>query len=277
MKSAGMAGDPSYADLARPPLPVQRIRDAALRVPPWRELHVLAEAGSTSDVVATAARAGQPEGLVVVAEQQTGGRGRLGREWVSPPRAGLTFSVLLRPAAPADRWPTLPLLAGVALARALGERTGLDVRLKWPNDLLVADRKLGGILAEVAGGAVVVGIGVNVSTTAEELPGPPATSVAIELAGEPADRTPLLLAALRHLGPLYEEWQRVDGAPDAVLPAYRELCATLGRDVRVTMPAGVDVVGVADSVDDDGCLVVRRPDGSATAVSAGDVVHVRPE
>lgn len=272
-----MTGRPSYADLDRPPLPARRLRAAAQRVAPWRELHVLGEVTSTSDVVAAAARAGEPEGLVVVAEQQAGGRGRLGRTWASPPRAGLTFSVLLRPTAPMERWTLLPLLAGVATALAIAERTGIEVRLKWPNDLVVDGRKIGGILAEVTGGAVVVGIGINVTTAADELPGPGATSIALEQGTSGStDRTPLLLAMLRELGPRYLAWQAAGGAAALVVPDFRQLCATVGRDVLVTMPGGDDVTGTATGVDDDGRLVVRRPDGSTLAVSAGDVVHVRP-
>jgi len=271
-----MSGQPSYADLGRPPLPARRLRGAVLRTPPWRELHVLNEVTSTSDVVAAAARAGEPEGLVVVAEAQSGGRGRLGRHWVSPPRAGLTLSVLLRPTVPADQWPTLPLLAGLATSTALRERTGLDVVLKWPNDLLVEGRKLGGILAEAPGGAVVVGIGVNVTTSAAELPGPEATSVALEDAGDgSADRVPLLLAILRELGPRYLDWS-ADGGVAATLAAYRERCDTVGREVRVSLPGGAYLRGVATGVDEVGRLVVCRDDGSEISVSAGDVVHVRP-
>ncbi len=276
VKSAGMTGEPSYADLERPPLSARALRSAATRVAPWREVHVLAEVSSTNDVASTAGRGGEAEGLVVVAEQQTGGRGRLGREWVSPPRAGLTFSVLLRPTAPAEKWPLLPLLVGVAVARAVRERTGVAVDLKWPNDLLVDGRKIGGILAEVAGAAVVIGIGLNVSTTADELPGPEATSVSLEVGpGESADRMPLLLAILRELGPRYLAWQDAGGG-GSVVADFRALCDTVGREVRVALPGGAVIVGTATGIDDDGRLLVRAADGAVTSVSAGDVVHVRP-
>lgn len=278
MEIAGTGGRPSYADLDRPPLAARGLRAAALRVPPWRELHVLGEVRSTNDVVAAAARAGAAEGLVVVAESQTGGRGRLGRGWVSPPRAGLTFSVLVRPPVVPDRWSLLPLLVGVAAARAVAERTALDVRLKWPNDLLVEDRKLGGLLAEVVGDAVVVGIGLNVATRRDELPRTDATSVAVEIAeGEAADRAPLLLALLRAIGPAYLEWVAADGSPAALLDRYRAACASIGRRVHVSLPAGADVWGEAVDVDQHGRLVVRRDDGTLRSFSAGDVTHATLE
>ena len=175
-----MAASP-YSDLDRPPLSARALT-RALVVPGslWSKLDVRTETGSTNADAAEAARQGAAEGLVVVAESQVAGRGRRDRHWVSPPRAGLTLSVLLRPiAANAERgWAPVPigsigwlsLLAGVALREAVTRVTGVDAALKWPNDLLVHDRKCAGILAEVAGSAVVVGIGLNVSTQAGELP-----------------------------------------------------------------------------------------------------------
>ncbi len=152
----------------------------------WRAVEVTAATGSTNADLLDRAAAGAPEGVVLAAEEQRAGRGRLGRVWVSPPRAALTFSLLVRPhaIAPARRgW--LPLLAGVAVAAAVRAVAGVDARLKWPNDVLAGPAKLGGILAEAAGDAVVVGIGLNVSTepvrAAAARPGPrrpglPATS-----------------------------------------------------------------------------------------------------
>ena len=159
-------------DAERPPLDSvaltkQVVRPGGL----WSEVLVVARTGSTNTDCAARARAGAPEGLVLAAEEQAAGRGRLGRTWLSPPRAALTFSVLLRPAGvpPAQRgW--LPLLAGVATATAVRHVSGLDARLKWPNDLLIGPRKLAGILAEQSGDAVIVGIGVNVSAARAELP-----------------------------------------------------------------------------------------------------------
>jgi BirA family biotin operon repressor/biotin-[acetyl-CoA-carboxylase] ligase len=255
--------DPSpYGDLDRPPLRTPALQ-RALQPDGWR-LQVLQETASTNAVVAARARAGEPAGLVVVAEAQTAGRGRLDRSWVSPPRAGLTFSVLLRPDLPPAQWPWLPLWAGLAVATALRERAEVEAELKWPNDVLVQGRKLCGILAEVPeSGAVVLGIGLNVTTAAEELPHAQATS--LRLAGaRTTDRDTVLRAVLRSLRTVLDD-------PSAARAAYRERCSTLGRRVRVDLPADRSVEGIAEAVDDDGRLVV---DG--TAYGAGDVVHLRP-
>ncbi len=233
---------------------------------------MVAQTGSTNADVAAAARAGAVTGLVVVAEHQSAGRGRLDRSWVSPPRAGLTFSMLFRPPPPAGRWSLLPLLVATATAQALVEQTGVDVRLKWPNDLIVGDRKLAGVLAEVAGDAVVVGLGLNVSTRPAELPRPDATALALE-AEEPVDRLPVLRAVLRRVGTAYEQWVAAGTAAAAVLPAYRTWCATLGRTVTATRPDGSTAHGVAIAVDDTGRLVLDTAAGSEV-LSAGDVVHI---
>jgi BirA family biotin operon repressor/biotin-[acetyl-CoA-carboxylase] ligase len=244
-----------YEDLDRPPLRTAALT-RALAPEGWR-VEVLAEAASTNAVVAERALAGDPEGLVVVAEQQTAGRGRLDRTWVSPPRAGLTFSVLLRPAM-VTGW--LPLLTGLAVARALRARAGVQAVLKWPNDVLVDELKVCGVLAEVpAPGAVVVGIGLNVTTRRDELPVETATSLA--LAGATTtDRDTLLRAVLRELRLVLAEEPHEE---------YRDLCSTLGRQVRVELPSG-PVTGRAETVDGTGRLVV---DGAA--YGAGDVVHLR--
>jgi BirA family biotin operon repressor/biotin-[acetyl-CoA-carboxylase] ligase len=230
-------------------------------------VELVQETGSTNDDLAEAAAqqpAQWPDLSVLTAEVQRAGRGRLDRSWVSPPRAGLTFSVLLRPDLPPGQWPWLPLWTGLAVATALRERAEVAAELKWPNDVLVADRKLCGILAEVPEpGAVVLGVGLNVTTTAEELPHPQATS--LRLAGaRTTDRDTVLRAVLRALTTVLDD-------PAGARTAYRERCSTLGRRVRVELPADRAVEGVAEAVDDDGRLVV---DG--VAYGAGDVVHLRP-
>ena len=250
-----------YGDLDRPPLR-QTALARALAADGWH-VEVVEEVSSTNAVVADRARAGEPAGLVVVAEQQTAGRGRLDRSWVSPPRAGLTFSALLRPTLAPARWGWLPLLAGVAVARTLRDRADLDAVLKWPNDVLVDGRKVCGVLTEVADAtAVVVGIGLNVTTRADELPHDQATSVGAA-GGATTDRDTLLRAVLRQLTAVLAE--------DDPAASYRGLCSTIGQPVRLDLPAGRSVTGTADTVDDDGRLVV---DGVAYA--AGDVVHLRP-
>lgn len=243
----------------------------------WTSVTVLPSTGSTNaDLVA----AGGPEGQVLAAEEQTAGRGRLGREWVSEPGAALTFSVLLRPGnvPPAQRgW--LPLLAGVAVARSVRAVSGLAAVLKWPNDVLVGGRKLCGILAEQsADGAVVIGMGINVSTTAGGLPARPgalpATSIAIE--GGKASRQQLLAEILRHLERSYVPFRdNPDPESTGLLEEYRTLCSTLGQQVRAELPAGHSVTGEAADVDTAGRLLIRAG-GADTPVSAGDIVHLRP-
>jgi BirA family biotin operon repressor/biotin-[acetyl-CoA-carboxylase] ligase len=250
-----------YDDLDRPPLRAAALT-RALAPDGWR-VEVMDRATSTNAVVAERVRSGEPAGLVVVAEEQSAGRGRLDRVWVSPPRAGLTFSLLLRPSSPPSEWPWLPLLAGLAVARALRSRAGVPAVLKWPNDVLVEGRKVCGLLAEAVAGGLVVGIGLNVTTRPGELPHPEATS--LELAGaRTTDRDTLLRAVLR-------EVTEAMGDVAAAKAGYRELCSTVGAVVRIELPGDTSVEGLADAVDDDGRLVV---DG--TAYGVGDVVHLRP-
>jgi BirA family biotin operon repressor/biotin-[acetyl-CoA-carboxylase] ligase len=238
---------------------------------------VVDESPSTNAYVAERARAGEPAGLVVVAEHQSAGRGRLSRSWVTPPKTALTFSLLVAPdRVPVARWPWLPLLTGLAVVDAVRGTAGLPVTLKWPNDVLVADRKLAGILSERIerpGGAVaVVGVGLNVSSTRDDLPVPTATSLALE--GRPqADRGDLLVSLLESFTRWYDGWLAAEGR--GVREPYVAACSTVGRDVRVDLPDGHSVSGVAEGVDDAGRLLVG--DGRRVhALGAGDVVHVRP-
>jgi BirA family transcriptional regulator, biotin operon repressor / biotin---[acetyl-CoA-carboxylase] ligase len=258
---------------------------------------------------------------VLAAEQQSAGRGRLGRAWISPPRAALTFSVLLRPAAvPRARLGWLPLLAGVAVAAAVRAVAGVDAQLKWPNDVLAGPgnalaggsargvrgggaspqgdlgglvppegdastfvplRKLGGILAEASGEAVVVGIGVNVSTEPTELPPPgpgalAATSLRLEGAAS-LDRERLLAEILAGLERRYLAWCQVFGDTErsGLRAEYTGLCATLGRRVRVELPGGRLLDGLAAGIDADGRLLVSVPPDADLPVAAGDIVHLR--
>jgi BirA family biotin operon repressor/biotin-[acetyl-CoA-carboxylase] ligase len=267
-----------FDDLDRPPLREASLAHGLVRPDGlWHEILVAGETGSTNADLVAAANRGAPEGTVLVAEAQTAGRGRLGRSWVAPTRSGLTFSVLLRPApVPADLWGWLPQLLGLSAAKATYDVTDVDVRLKWPNDLLAPDgRKLGGVLAERAGDAVVIGLGLNVSTRADELPVPTATSLA--LAGAPvADRDTLLRAILRELADRYAGWRLAGGDAEAsgLHAAYVSSCATVGQTVRVELPGGKAVTGAAVGIDPRGHLIVADEHGPQ-ALSAGDVVHVR--
>jgi BirA family transcriptional regulator, biotin operon repressor / biotin---[acetyl-CoA-carboxylase] ligase len=247
----------------------------------WADVRVVGETGSTNADVAAAARAGAPEGLVIAAELQTAGRGRSDRTWQAPLRSGLAVSVLLRPPVPRETWGWLPLLAGVAVVGPVAALSGLDLGLKWPNDVLVeSERKLAGVLAEVVEDAVVLGLGLNVSLRRAELPVPTATSLALE-ESEMLDRDPVVRAVLRELARRYRGFVTAGGDPDGpteetgLRSAYRSACVTLGRAVRVELPGGREVSGEAVDIDRSGRLLVRAEDGTTNALAAGDVAHVR--
>jgi len=289
--SPGAGARARWQRLDRPPLDAAALR-AALTPPsgPFARVDVAREVASTNaDVVAAAAGPdwpGWPDLSVLTAEHQRAGRGRLDRGWTTPPHAALTTSVLLRPGVPVARWSWIPLLAGVTLTETLRTVAGVQAELKWPNDVLATEpdgddvaRKVAGVLTEVVptpdGSAVVVGTGLNVSQRRGELPGPAATSLLLAGA-RTLDRDTLLRATLRALAAGYREW--VDAGGDAVAcglaARVRETCSTIGAGVRIELPGGADLTGVADGVDDEGRLLVDT--GSrVTAVAAGDVVHVR--
>jgi BirA family biotin operon repressor/biotin-[acetyl-CoA-carboxylase] ligase len=255
-------------------------------------LTVLPETGSTNDVLVAEASAGSlPDFSVVVTGSQTAGRGRLGRVWVAPPGASLAVSVLLRPVLPGGQplevshfgW--LPLLAGMAMTRAVQtlvepERVGL----KWPNDVQVDGLKIAGLLAELlpAGDAVVMGAGLNLSLTREQLP--TAVSTSLALAGATLEGDELadaaLSAYLTSLRALYTDFVRLGADPLAsgVGEQLAEMCTTIGQEVKVELPGAPDLLGTAVGIDGAGRLRVRRSsDGQVTAVAAGDVTHLRYE
>jgi BirA family transcriptional regulator, biotin operon repressor / biotin---[acetyl-CoA-carboxylase] ligase len=268
--------------------------------PIGREIRWFETMTSTSEWAHSLAEGGVAEGTVIVADKQTAGRGRLGREWASPP-GGLWFSVILRPRIPVDHMPLIGLAACVAVARGIMETTGLRARLKWPNDVLVEGRKVAGLLLETGplgaalrddvvgrtpaasgppaprSGWLILGIGINANVAPEALPSRlqyPATSLQAAL-GRPMERGRLLRAVLAPFGREYAELHKAGGA--GVLRRWRAWSETLGRFVRVAVasPAGGEqpvIDGVAYDVDDTGALLVRARDGSEERVVAGDVV-----
>jgi BirA family biotin operon repressor/biotin-[acetyl-CoA-carboxylase] ligase len=295
----------------RPVLDAARL-NIALGSPPglWREVRVVEETGSTNADLLAQARSGAGEGLVLVAEAQTSGRGRMGRRWISPPRRSLTFSVLLRPAVPAGLLGWLPLLAGVAVASALQQTAGVDARLKWPNDVLVDGAKIAGILAERWTNAVVIGTGINVLQHRGELPVPTATSLLVAQGAGPAGaagpavargagpveaweagpagapgpgagadmRERLLTAVLDELARWYNAWldqpQPGDADGCGLRAEYLRRSGTVGSAVTVMLPGGQNLTGMAAGIDAAGRLEIRTPAG-LVQVSAGDVVHLR--
>ncbi|WGL51546.1 biotin--[acetyl-CoA-carboxylase] ligase [Nocardioides sp. BP30] len=248
----------------------------ATLAPTWR-IEVLPETPSTNAVCADRARTGEAEGLVVTTEHQYAGRGRLDRVWEMPPRSALAVSVLLRPELPAARWPWLPLMTGVAVARVV------EGRVKWPNDLLMGPqhKKVCGILVEridtEKGPAAIVGIGLNTSLTVDELPVPTATSLSIERGGAPVDRTEVLT---RLLGELSAAYALLVEDPQRLAAEYVARSATLGQRVRAELPGDRELTGTATGIDEFGRLLLDVDGdrgGQPTAVGAGDIVHLRPE
>lgn len=240
---------------------------------------LLPAAGSTNAVAAE-----DPEpGTIVVADHQTAGRGRLDRQWETPPGTALTFSAVVDPDLADQDWPLLPLATALAVADGVRRAADVDPRLKWPNDLLLDDdaapdgpgeRKFAGILLERVPNPVdasrplaIIGVGINVGMTREQLPVPTATSLAV--VGAAVDRTELFGAVVHALSTVLAELAR---DPASVLDRYRGACTTVGRHVEVHLPDGEVFRGRAENIDERGRLVV---DGHA--VGAGDVVHVRPD
>ena len=274
----------SEARWSREPLEALSVRRWLAHYPPapgekpWPEPRLLATTGSTNTELAAVLAGGRvPEGTCVVAEHQSAGKGRQGRVWESPAGAGLWLSVVIDIAAvaPVHRG-LLPLAAGLAIADALSEITGLEVMLKWPNDIVIdglaregspGPRKLGGVLIEAADQAIV-GCGVNVSGAVTELPTPQATSLFLE-GSPPVDRGRLLAAELSHLRRRVTQWRAGLG----LIGDYRERCLSLGHSVQVMLPGGEILVGVATAISPDGQLVVTDSQGNSRSVAAGDVIH----
>jgi BirA family biotin operon repressor/biotin-[acetyl-CoA-carboxylase] ligase len=266
------------------PLSAHAIQQALTTTALGRTLHVLDLTASTNTLAVRLAQEDAPHGTVVVAEAQSAGRGRLGRPWFSPPGKNLYCSVLLRTPVPRERlgrWLSwTPLIAALAAAHAIEADAGLSPSVKWPNDVLLGSRKVGGVLCESGdlGSAipyVVVGLGLNVNIQADEFPDELreiATSLAAE-AQRPFDRVTLLAAFLSALEVRYEAYGA--GRETVIYREYVARCATLGRQVRVDRAGAAPVVGQAASVGADGSLRVIREDGSPLDIHAGDVIHLR--
>jgi BirA family biotin operon repressor/biotin-[acetyl-CoA-carboxylase] ligase len=243
-------------------------------------VHLHRELESTNLTAQQLAQEGAAEGTVVLAERQRRGRGRRGRSWHSPTGVGIYCSIILRPVIAPSGAQLVTLTAAVALARAIASVTGLSPRIKWPNDLLIRERKVAGILTESRGGPdrldyLVVGVGVNANHTAadfqEELRAG-ATSLRLEL-GLPVQREALVSRLFSELEGLYEKLQQGESA--LILRQWRSLSRTLGQRVLVSLGKGT-IEGIAVDVNEGGALVVRRDDGSPAFIQSGDLVHLRP-
>ncbi|BBY32708.1 biotin--[acetyl-CoA-carboxylase] ligase [Mycolicibacter minnesotensis] len=261
----------------RPALDAAALRAALIGPAAWRAVDVVAETGSTNaDLLARSAKGDDIDGAVLLAEHQTAGRGRHGRHWSAPVRSQLALSVgVAADTVPTAGWGWLTLATGVAVADAIAEVSGIEVGLKWPNDVMAGDGKLAGILAEVAAPQqrIVVGLGLNVTMTAQEAPDPAAVSLA--MLGSPViDRNIWAGAVLRHLADRIAAWRAAGGADDALVSDYRRHSCTLGAQVRADIPGDHQVLGLAEAIDDTGRLVINTGDSTVT-VSAGDVTRLR--
>ena len=245
---------------------------------PWRRLDVVETTGSTNaDLLARHGAGEAINGAVLIAEHQSAGRGRNGRAWSTPPRSQIAMSVgIAARGVPSAAWGWIPLMTGVAVVDAVRATAGVDAKLKWPNDVLVGEGKLAGILAEVAAPdpVIVVGLGLNVTLTADEAPDPRATSLQM-LGSTMLDRSALLGAVLAELSVRIDRRLLASG-PDALLVEdYRRLSSTLGTRVRATLPGDREIVGIATDLDDSGQLSIDTGEQTVT-VSAGDITHLRP-
>lgn len=245
------------------------------------EIVFLDKTSSTNDVAMGLAQAGSPHGTVVIADAQLKGRGRRGRRWASPPGRNIYLSVILRPRLHPRHSPVLTLAAAVAAAGALRERTGAEVSIKWPNDLVAAGKKIGGILLETRSEPdrvlhAVLGIGVNVNSQPADFPPevrPMATSILMET-GRRHGRGPLIAAILKALAGALSGLERAS-ARAALMERWKGLSCTLGRQVRV-VAAGEVLTGLALDIDSGGRLVLRAADGSLKTINAGDLEMLRP-
>lgn len=240
-----------------------------------REIQVFENTTSTNDLVTRLGQDGAPEGVVVYAESQSQGRGRLGRQWLSLPRKGLWFSVLLRPRLSPQSATQLTVAAATALARAIESETGLAPEIKWPNDILIGGKKVAGILTELTAEldhvkSVVLGIGIDVNQEVREFPEELracATSLRIET-GRPVNRAGLAVSLLRELDRTYQ--LILTGQFDAVAEEWQRRCGTVGREVAIRMGDRV-IRGRAESLDSDGALLLRDPYGRLERIIGGDV------
>lgn len=287
--------------LTRPPLDLEALQRRLVAVG-YNHVELTDVTGSTSTDLADRIRSGEdlPDMSVLMAEYQSAGRGRKGRSFEAPPRSQIICSVLVRvPEVPVEQISLLPLLTGLSIAEGIqGVTEGrLPVRLKWPNDVVLQGRKMVGILVEAAQvtphPAIILGFGINYDLQREELPVSHATSIGLELAGvdsgdpsvhadfgaDAAPRTPprldVAVAVLTQLKLNLDRWRGLGGAPQTILPRYRELSATLGQKVKAYLPGDTVIEGEAIDIDNDGELILSH-DGTRTTVRAGEIVHLRP-
>ena len=245
----------------------------------WSSLDLVESVGSSNTVLAERVREGTAgAGTVLVVEEQTAGRGRRDRGWVAPRYSSAMLSLVVEPTTDSAAGGWLPLISALAVTDALASTAFVEATIKWPNDVVVGESKIGGILSEVVqtanGSAVVVGMGVTVDQGAGELPSADATSV--RLTGSEVDRSTLVVSCLTAWERWYRAWEGESGSAGSVMAAYEQRSSTLGRAVRAHLPDGAEVAGMARRLDDHGHLVIDI-EGDEQVVAAADVVHLRPD
>jgi BirA family biotin operon repressor/biotin-[acetyl-CoA-carboxylase] ligase len=240
-----------------------------------RDIQVFQETTSTNDVIEKLARDGVREGVVVFAESQTKGRGRLGRKWISPAQKGLWFSILLRPHLRPPEATRLTVAAGTALRRGLSRVTGLDVKIKWPNDILLSGKKVAGVLTEMSAEVdrvkyIVLGIGLDVNVNASDFPAEVrkiATSLKAEL-GRPLARAEVAVALLEELD---TDYRRVcDNKFGEIAEEWEANCGTIGQRVVISM-GDRKIAGRAEALGEEGALLLRTEHGRLERITGGDV------
>jgi BirA family biotin operon repressor/biotin-[acetyl-CoA-carboxylase] ligase len=226
--------------------------------------------GSTNSRAAELAAQGAPEGVIVMARQQTAGRGRQGRVWVTPPDAGIAFSVILRPTIPLTRLPLVTLATGTAVARAIESSVGVRVGLKWVNDLVLGGRKLGGILAEMPSQALIIGIGINLRFREDDVPDELKDKIEWleRVVGKPVDPNLVVLALTHRLEKAYQAL--LAGKIEEIVSDWKSYSVTIGQDIE-SQNGGQTIRGRAIDITTSGALVVELEDGSTTELHAGEI------
>lgn len=229
---------------------------------------------STNSRAAVLAREGAPAGSLIVARQQTAGRGRQGRTWISPPDAGIAMSILLRPEIPLTRLPLITLATGVAVAQAVEALCGIQLGLKWVNDLTAGGKKVGGILAEMPGQALVIGIGINLRLDEGNIPDDLKNRIdwLENLAGRPLEPSLLVAEICRFLERQY--FSLLEGKSQAIIDSWKHYSVTLGKEVMVVSPTGDsarNISGRAADIAESGALLIEKTDGTRVELSAGEI------
>lgn len=244
----------------------------------WGEVFLFEEIDSTNTKGMDLAREGAPEGTIILAETQRKGKGRLGRTWISPPAVNIYLSIIMRPDIPPSQAPFMTLMASVAAASAIRKAMGIPAFIKWPNDIILGEKKVGGILTEMRSGIdridfIVLGIGININLDTSILPPDVrliATSIK-EYLGKDVPRIEVLVAILKELDIWYNIFLKK--GPRPILDEWRFLTATIGKRVKIAFLSGV-IEGVAEGIDEEGRLLVRIGTGAIEKVSSGDVTII---